>query len=220
MSHRCKFYPHRPDLLLVFLFVLCWAPAAFGAEAQETLNGYLERLARATKETSYIKSDFVQTKVITFMDEQLVSEGFFIFKAPLELEWEYTKPVASGLIYKNGKASLWYAPQSGSNAGAAARENVSSHSGSPENVIAKVIAEHLITWTNLDIDVLKKNYTIRLMSEAPLTIMLTPSIRIPGSPVNEFKVIFDSNNVDVKQLYLYEADEDYTKIDFYNLIRK
>lgn len=209
-------------LLLCFIMPLTASSPAFGAEDNQTLalNKHLERLSAVAKATTYVKSDFVQTKYITFMDEKLVSEGFFVFTAPQELVWEYTRPVASGLIYKNGKANLWYASEAGEAAGESAKQNASSHSGAPENVIARVVAEHLITWTNLDVDTLKKNYNITLLSEAPLTLMLSPKIRIPSSPVLDFKVVFEANGIDAKELYLYEADDDYTKIEFFNTERR
>lgn len=219
ISEFPKHYLFIALVLSVFIPLVICAPA-FCDDKTAILNRHLERLSELAKVTTYVKSDFVQTKYITFMDEKLLSEGFFVYTAPQELVWEYTKPVASGLIYKNGKASLWYASEAGKDSGDSARQSAGGRSGAPENMIAKVIAEHLITWTNLDVETLKKNYTIKLMAESPLTLALTPKISIPNSPVLGFKVIFEENGMDAKELYLYEADDDYTKIDFFNTVRR
>lgn len=211
-------FKSKPHIVFfAFLLLICSLPAAWAAEpGQAELDAHLERLAVVTANIHSLKSDFKQTKYISFMDEILVSEGFFSFIAPDELEWQYTKPLSSGLNYKDGKARLWSATQSG---GAAGGQGDGKSGGSGE-AIAKLIAEQLITWTRLDIPKLKKTYNISLLNESPLTLRLTPKNLAPGNPVRDFKLVFAPDGTNVEQITLYEAEDDYTQIDFFNFQRQ
>lgn len=207
-----------PATLLVALFVcglfFTSASPLFAAEAapNANLDAHLERLASQTVNIASIRSDFKQVKYISFMDESLVSEGFFTYKAPDEIVWEYTAPVASGLIYRGGKAMLW--------AGAPDAAQDDKSGNSREESIGKVIAEQLLTWTKLDIGKLKKSYNIMLVAESPMTVMVTPKGGPADSPVHAVQLIFDADGINVRQITLFEAEDDYTRIDFFNFQRR
>lgn len=192
---------------LFFCALPLFAPVG-AARAASALDAQLERLAAETARIHSLKSDFKQTKYISFMDETLVSEGFFSYQAPDRLEWQYTKPLASGLVYKDGQARLWSGPG-----------GPGGQSGGSGEAIAKIIAEQLITWTRLDIPKLKKSYDISLLADSPLTVRLSPKNLSPGNPVRDFKLVFDADGVNVRQITLYEAEDDYTQIDFFNFQR-
>lgn len=211
-------FKNKPRIVFfAFLLFICTLPAAWAAEpGQAALDAHLERLAVVTANIQSLKSDFKQTKYISFMDEILVSEGFFSFTAPDELEWQYAKPLSSGLSYKDGKARLWSATQPGSATGGQG----DGKSGGSGETIAKVIAEQLLTWTRLDIPKLKKTYNITLLDESPLTLRLTPKNLAPGNPVRDFKLVFAPDGTNVEQITLYEAEDDYTQIDFFNFQRQ
>lgn len=209
----------RPLFCVAFIFFIhiSICGAAYCAE-QNALDASLERLAEQTGQVELVTSDFKQTKYISFMDEKLVSEGTLVFRAPAELEWEYTRPVASGLIYKNGKARMW-AASSGVSA-EQARKAASSGGGGAEEAIGKIVAEQIITWTSLDIPALKRAYNISLLEETPLTIRLTPKELSPNNPIRDFKLVFAPGGLDLRQITLYEAEDDYTQVDFINFKRK
>lgn len=192
------------------LFVRLFPSVPFTHAAEANLDAHLERLASQTANITNIRSDFKQTKYISFMDETLISEGFFTYKAPDEIVWEYTKPVASGLVYKNGKATLW----SGSVDSGGDKSGNSS-----EESIGKIIAEQLLTWTKLDIEKLKKSYNISLVSEAPMTVKVTPK-GDASATVQEVQLVFDADGVNVRQITLFEVEGDYTRIDFFNFQRR
>lgn len=197
--------------LIFAILAVCTMPAK--AEGGD-LNAQLERLAKETANIKQIKSEFKQTKYISFMDESLESEGFFTFVAPDELEWRYVKPLSSGITYKGGQAKMW------SSTSQDAEAESDKKSGGGEEAIAKIIAEQLLTWTRLDIPKLKKSYNISMQAESPLTIRLTPKELAPGNPVRDFKLIFADDGVAVRQITLFEAEDDYTQIDFFNFQRQ
>lgn len=198
---------HIVSVIFCLIFTSC---PAFAAES--ALDSYLERLVAETAKIESLKSDFTQTKYISFMDETLVSEGFFTFKTPDAIEWQYTKPVESGLVYKDGKARLW--------SSAAAGALPAGDNAGGEDALAKVIAEQLITWTRLDIPKLKQSYEIKLLDESPLTICLTPKNKSSGDSLESIQLIFDKDGTNVRQITLFEAEDDYTRIDFINFQRQ
>lgn len=213
---QSKFFPPATLLAALFICGLLFVPvlslAASKPDSNANLDAHLERLASQTVNIASIKSDFKQVKYISFMDESLLSEGFFTYKAPDEIVWEYTKPVASGLIYRDGKATLW--------AGAPNAAQGDKSVNSREEGIGKVIAEQLLTWTKLDIDKLKKSYNISLVSESPVTVMVTPKGNPGDSPVHAVQLVFAADGVNVRQITLFEAEDDYTRIDFFNFQRR
>lgn len=87
---------------LIFLFFLI---SSFGnaqtkmstAEAN-TLKGKVKALS-ATTET--ITSDFVQYKHLDFLSNDIESSGKLAFKSPDKVKWEYTKPFAYSVIFKD-----------------------------------------------------------------------------------------------------------------------
>lgn len=195
------------SIIAAVFCVIFTSGAAFAAES--ALDAYLERVVAETSRIVSLKSDFVQSKYISFMDETLVSKGFFTFEAPDTIEWVYKTPVESGLSYKDGKARLWSSAAAGA---LPSGDNV----GGGDDALAKVVAEQLIMWTRLDIPKIKQSYDITLLTESPVTIRLTPIKPAPGDTLKRIELIFAGKSTDVSQITLFEADDDYTRIDFKN----
>ncbi len=64
--------------------------------AQNT--GVLQKIKQHALQIKTIEADFVQTKTISFIDEQLVSNGKFRFSRPDKMRWEYQKPFFYSII--------------------------------------------------------------------------------------------------------------------------
>jgi len=58
----------------------------------------LQQIKNQAQKISSIDAGFVQTKNISFIDEQLVSEGKFRFSRPDKMRWEYQKPFFYSII--------------------------------------------------------------------------------------------------------------------------
>ena len=58
----------------------------------------LQQIKNQAQKISSIDAGFVQTKNISFIDEQLVSEGKFWFSRPDKMRWEYQKPFFYSII--------------------------------------------------------------------------------------------------------------------------
>lgn len=206
----------RKLILLVFFFLLLPAvEAAFsttdGLDAQ-TLD-VLQELSERAKDVQFIRSDFRQEKFVSFMDEKLVSTGDFTFNFPDELSWQYKTPVASGLVYKSGKAALWTAEQGGP-------DQVELRSDGAGATLAQVIARQIILWTSLDLEKLRQEYAVRLLSAEPVKLELVPNRKVKGMTMERFLVEFAQNGMDIERITFFERDGDYTRIDFFNTQRR
>ncbi len=58
----------------------------------------LQRIKAEAQKISTIDAAFVQTKNISFIDEQLISSGKFWFSRPDKMRWEYQKPFFYSII--------------------------------------------------------------------------------------------------------------------------
>ncbi len=78
-----------------FLFV--WL--MFGSLLLTAQSGdVLQQIKNQAQKISSIDAGFVQTKNISFIDEQLVSEGTFRFSRPDKMRWEYQNPFFYSII--------------------------------------------------------------------------------------------------------------------------
>ena len=199
-----------------FLFVTYGVALANATSAQADPEKVLSDLANRTRHIKSIKSDFKQTKHISFMNEQVLSTGYFTFEAPDQLLWQYTSPLLSGLSYSNGEARVWSAFECSSPAEATKRVECSRM----EENIAKMIAGHILTWVSLDVKKVTGAYNVTIASESPLIISLEPKELTLESPVQKFEVEFVPTGVAVKKILFYEQEGDFTEVEFYNTVQK
>ena len=142
------------------------------------------------------------------MDEELVSLGYFSFNATEdELVWQYTTPVSTGIRYKSGKARLY------KNSPDKEQETENSRI---EEKIAKLIAEHIITWVSFDVEKILHTYYVTVNSNSPLVLQLEPKTISPTNPIQGFIVTFAHNGIDVNNIIFHEQNDDYTRLDFFN----
>ena len=58
----------------------------------------LQQIKIQSQKINTIEADFIQTKNISFIDEQLISDGKFWFSRPDRMRWEYQKPFFYSII--------------------------------------------------------------------------------------------------------------------------
>lgn len=82
---------HRVLSILVLLLTTIATSAQKMATPQQQEKIIAEINTQAQKITS-LKCDFVQTKILSIMDEQMTSKGQMVFARPNKLRWQYTSP--------------------------------------------------------------------------------------------------------------------------------
>jgi outer membrane lipoprotein carrier protein len=58
----------------------------------------LQQIKIQSQKINTIEADFIQTKNISFIDEQLISNGKFWFSRPEKMRWEYQKPFFYSIV--------------------------------------------------------------------------------------------------------------------------
>jgi hypothetical protein len=194
--------------LFLCYFTLGWALAHPGVAASGQFASSnrgeqaLELIVAAGKKIERLESKFKQTRYISFMDEKLVSQGFFIFQPPDNLVWQYDSPAFFRLDYQNGRASL----QSGAD---------SPKQNAYEAEFAAKIGQQIMLWVSLDLDSIRASYHLEIVDSSPLKLYLTPK-KPSTTPITEIELIFAANGKDVEQVILHETDGDYTTLDFFD----
>ena len=86
--------------IMAFLFSCTGliAQTAMSAADASTLRTKVKEVAAKTKT---VNSDFIQYKHIDFLSNDIESNGQLAFKAPDMVKWEYVKPFAYSILFKN-----------------------------------------------------------------------------------------------------------------------
>ena len=87
--------------LLLGLNLLLAQTAVTGAAE---IAQFKQAVATAAIAVQNIKTDFVQTKSLGFLDEKVVSSGLFYYAREKKIRWEYQKPYAFSFIINDNKA--------------------------------------------------------------------------------------------------------------------
>jgi outer membrane lipoprotein carrier protein len=86
-------------------FVLIWL--LFGSLLLKAQTGdVLQQIKSQSQKIYSIEADFVQTKNISFIDEQLISNGKFWFSRPDKMRWEYQKPFFYSIIINGDRITV------------------------------------------------------------------------------------------------------------------
>ena len=84
---------HRTIILLLFLFCAAITQAQYpGYKAVADMTGFKKEFMTTAQNTQTIKSDFVQEKNLSMLNDKIVSKGKFWFKKNNLVRIEYTHP--------------------------------------------------------------------------------------------------------------------------------
>lgn len=180
-------------------------------EAAESAVQALEKIAEHNNHVKSIESRFTQTRYISFMNEELVSHGFFIFSQPDQLVWQYDAPVFFRLEYKNGQASFKNNP--GDEAG-------SQKQNPRETEIAAKVGEQIMLWVSMDLHKIQSAYDLTITQADPLSIDLAPKNKSASIVIRKMTLQFADNRLDMRCIILHEKDGDYIKLEFYDSKRR
>ncbi len=96
---------------LLVLFLVITGFYSFQSEHEDffelkDIDAFIEKINIYAAETNTIKSNFIQEKHLTMLEEVLVSEGHFIFQKENNVLWEYKKPFDYAIIVYDGKFTI------------------------------------------------------------------------------------------------------------------
>jgi len=96
----------RLHIFIAILFLMGWSTSDTHGQdwvPMKDTAGFASKLAEMAKSTRTIQSEFVQTKRMSFLTEDLLTKGRFLFKKENKIRWEYTDPYQYVIVMNAGK---------------------------------------------------------------------------------------------------------------------
>ena len=212
-------------MLLLAGFIMAFTALPAWAFAQEPSHASAEALLDAAAKQSAgiasLSADFVQEKSMAVLARPMTSQGYFClrrganaanaparaasrddkgFETADSLLWAYTRPLASGFIYKNGKGALW---EGSPEATRPANER--------ESTVITAIIRNVLDWISIDPAALRATYRLeRPQADKPM-LLLYP---LRQSFFASLEVTFSDDLRSVRQLTFAERNGDTVRIAF------
>ena len=82
------------SLLLLPCIVTLSAQNSYQKATETQKKEITDNIRRVAREIKTLKADFTQVKELSFMKDQVTSEGKMLYKPDDKIRWEYTRPYA------------------------------------------------------------------------------------------------------------------------------
>lgn len=190
--------------ILFFSFCIVYLSLFAQHKVLDNPQAWLQKIADHTQEISSLQADFKQEKVLSFLENAIVSEGMFSFQQPEQIRWEYQKPYAYVMIMNNGLLTV-------KDEGDEYSTDLSSNKmfETLNGLIAGSIQGKLLEQE----DEFQKSY---FQDELNIIIRLIPGSKSLSAYLKQIEIYFDKKDLNVNQLIMMEAGGDYTTIEFFN----
>ncbi|MBD8894981.1 outer membrane lipoprotein carrier protein LolA [Desulfovibrio desulfuricans] len=212
-------------MLLLAGFIMAFTALPTSAVAQEqplaSAEALLDAAARQSAGIASLNAEFVQEKSMAVLARPMTSQGYFCLRRGVQassvqeratskdangfqpadsLLWAYTRPLASGFIYKNGKGALW---EGSPEATRPANER--------ESTVITAIIRNILDWISIDPAALRATYRLeRPQADKPM-LQLYP---LRQSFFAKLEVTFADDLKSVSQLSFTERNGDTVRIIF------
>lgn len=212
-------------MLLLAGFIMAFTALPTSAVAQEqplaSAEALLDAAARQSAGIASLNAEFVQEKSMAVLARPMTSQGYFCLRRGVQassvqeratskdangfqpadsLLWAYTRPLASGFIYKNGKGALW---EGSPEATRPANER--------ESTVITAIIRNILDWISIDPAALRATYRLeRPQADKPM-LQLYP---LRQSFFAKLEVAFAEDLKSLRQLTFTERNGDTVRIIF------
>ena len=167
------------------------------------IEGFKINMKKASESTMSISSDFIQLKHLSFLEEDVKSEGVFYFEKDNKLRWEYASPFYYLIIFKGD--SIMIRDDNKTNIYDAA-------SGRMFKEINQIMVE-MVNGSMLE----SKNFEISFFENPSSFILeLFPIDENMKEFLSKIIIHINRENYTADELYMLERSEDYTHIQFIN----
>ncbi|WP_052599967.1 outer membrane lipoprotein carrier protein LolA [Aureispira sp. CCB-QB1] len=167
-------------------------------------KAFQQKLHSIAASTNSLQSDFVQTKHIDVLSEDIESHGKLFYKANNKLRWEYTEPLEYLIILKDGKVSI------------KDEGKVSSYDLSGNKTFQK-INEMMIGSIQGDLLVNEEDYQYEFKeSNTAYLVIMTPKQKKVQEFMKNINIYFSKKDYSVEQVKMVEQSGDYTLMKFKN----
>lgn len=212
-------------MLLLAGFIMAFTALPTSAVAQEqplaSAEALLDAAAKQSAGIASLNAEFVQEKSMAVLARPMTSQGYFCLRRGVQassvqeratskdangfqpddsLLWAYTRPLASGFIYKNGKGALW---EGSPEATRPANER--------ESTVITAIIRNILDWISIDPAALRATYRLeRPQADKPM-LLLYP---LRQSFFAKLEVTFAEDLKSLRQLTFTERNGDTVRIIF------
>lgn len=191
---------------ILFLFLLMIAQ---GSNGQDTLNSmkdpeaFRKNMLESSAHITNISSDFIQLKHLSFLEEEVESQGVFYFQKENKLRWEYNDPFFYLIIF-NGD-NILIQDDNKTNVYDAASGRLFKEIN---NIMITLVDGSILESDNFQISYFEKpgKYILELIPKDENMKEFLARILIYIEPVN----------YTADELFMIERSDDYTQIRFIN----
>ncbi|NME66511.1 LolA family protein [Flammeovirga aprica] len=185
-----------------FTFLLiqsvCWAQQY---EPIENTDQAIMDLKENAKTIQSISSDFVQTKHLSLMNQDLISKGAFLYKSPNRLRWEYLSPITYAIIINGDIISM-------------IDEEKTNTFDASSNPIFSVVNKMMLNMVNGNIGD-DENFEVKYFKgDNTVKMQLKPKDSNWSQYMAELHLYISLKDYSVFKVVIKEQGEDYTQFDF------
>lgn len=164
-----------------------------------------EQIRREAAHVQSISAPFTQKKQMKILTRPLVSQGQFYFQAPASVRWEYTAPVKSIMIMRQGTMKRYLY------AGGHFTEEAGGRMPSMEMVMQEISA-----WLQGRFDQ-SRYFTATLIQGAPARIVLTPKEKSFARLIRRIELTPSQRPGVLKSIRIVEDEKTSTLFEFRNV---
>ncbi len=193
--------------LLLFLFALFTQHIIAQVEKLNHPETWIQKIEEQTKTIKSLQADFEQQKVLSFLENPVISNGKFWFKEPNQIRWEYQSPYQYTMIMNGGMLTV-------KDGGDEFTSDLSSNQMFEQmsSLITGSIQGKLLSDD--------ANYTKEYFQNTKhIIIRFIPKDKQLLAYLDYMEIWFSKEKLEVDVLLMHEASGDYTKMIFENTLQ-
>jgi len=193
------------NLVIVFLMISCIINAQEkGFKEISNAEKVKAELTKLTENTKTIQSVFVQEKHLSFLSENIISKGEFLFKSPNQLRWEYSEPFEYIIVFNNKNILI-------------KDENKISTFDTESNKMFSEINNMMIGTIQGNLFTDNERFAAKYFENSTQYLLeLEPKLPEMKSMLKQILIYIDKSDVSVSKIKMIESSDDYTSIEFVN----